>query len=199
MDTFSTLALVTGVGWASGVRLYALIFFLGVLHNTGVYVLPHNLQVLAHPAVMTASGLLFAVEFFADKLPGFDSLWDAVHTFIRIPAAALLGAAAIVGGDPGLVVAAGLLSGAIAAGTHLTKAGSRVLINASPEPLSNWVASFSEDALALAGVWTALKYPMLFLLLLVAFLLLVLWLLPRLWRGIKRVFATIGRLSKISV
>ena len=85
MDTFSTLALVTGVGWASGIRLYALLFFLGVLHNTGIYVLPQNLQILAHPAVMTASGLLFVVEFFADKLPGFDSLWDAVHTFIRIP------------------------------------------------------------------------------------------------------------------
>jgi len=146
---------------------------------------------------MTVSGLLFVVEFFADKLPGFDSLWDGVHTFIRIPAAALLGAAAIAGGDPGLVVAAGLSSGVIAAGTHLTKAGSRALINTSPEPLSNWLASFSEDVLSVAGIWAALKYPTVFIVLLVVFLVFALWLLPRLWHGIKRVFAAVGRFPKI--
>lgn len=194
MDALSTIALIAGLGWASGVRLYAVLFFLGVLHHAGVYTLPANLQVLTHPAVMAVSGVLFLIEFFADKIPGVDTLWDAVHTFIRIPAGAILAAAAVAGADPGLAIAAGLLGGVIAAGTHFAKAGGRALINTSPEPFSNWVASFGEDTLALAGLWAALKYPLVFLALLVLFILFVLWLLPRLWRGARRVFTTIRQL-----
>lgn len=194
MDALSTIALIAGLGWASGVRLYAVLFFLGVLHHVEVYTLPASLQVLAHPAVMAVSGVLFFLEFFADKIPGVDTLWDAVHTFIRIPAGAILAAAAVAGADPGLAIAAGLLGGVIAAGTHLAKAGGRALINTSPEPFSNWVASFGEDTLALAGLWAALKYPLVFLALLVLFILFVLWLLPRLWRGARRVFTTIRQL-----
>lgn len=191
MDVLTATAMAAGLGWASGVRLYAALFFLGLLQHAGIYALPANLQVLAHPTVMAVSGFLFFVEFFADKIPGFDSLWDALHTFIRIPAGAVLAAAAVAGGDPTLGIAAGLLGGVIAAGTHLTKAGSRALINTSPEPFSNWTASFSEDTLVLAGLWTALKYPLLFLVLLAIFILLVLWLLPKLWRGLKRVFGAL--------
>lgn len=191
MDVLTATAMAAGLGWASGVRLYAALFFLGLLQHAGIYALPANLQVLAHPTVMAVSGFLFFVEFFADKIPGFDSLWDALHTFIRIPAGAVLAAAAVAGGDPALGIAAGLLGGVIAAGTHLTKAGSRALINTSPEPFSNWTASFSEDTLVLAGLWTALKYPLLFLVLLAIFILLVLWLLPKLWRGLKRVFGAL--------
>lgn len=194
MDALSTIALIAGLGWASGVRLYAVLFFLGVLHHAGVYTLPANLQVLTHPAVMAVSGVLFFIEFFADKIPGVDTLWDAVHTFIRIPAGAILAAAAVAGADPGLAIAAGLLGGVIAAGTHFAKAGGRALINTSPEPFSNWVASFGEDTLALAGLWAALKYPLVFLALLVLFILFVLWLLPRLWGGARRVFTTIRQL-----
>ena len=193
MDALSTIALIAGLGWASGVRLYAVLFFLGVLHHVEIYALPANLQVLAHPVVMGVSGLLFFLEFFADKIPGMDTLWDAVHTFIRIPAGAVLAAAAVASADPGLAIAAGLLGGVIAAGTHLAKAGGRVLINTSPEPFSNWIASFGEDTLALAGLWAALKYPLVFLALLVLFILFVLWLLPRLWRGVTRVFTAIRR------
>ena len=195
MDALSNIALIAGLGWASGVRLYAVLFFLGVLHHAGIYILPANLQVLAHPAVMGVSGVLFCLEFFADKIPGVDALWDAVHTFIRIPAGATLAAAAVASADPGLAIAAGLLGGVIAAGTHLAKAGGRVLINASPEPFSNWAASFGEDTLALAGLWAALKYPLVFLALLALFIVLVAWLLPRLWRGVKRVFSTIRHLA----
>lgn len=191
MDVLTATAMAAGLGWASGVRLYAALFFLGLLQHAGIYALPANLQVLAHPTVMAVSGFLFFVEFFADKIPGFDSLWDALHTFIRIPAGAVLAAAAVASGDPTLGIAAGLLGGVIAAGTHLTKAGSRALINTSPEPFSNWTASFSEDTLVLAGLWTALKYPLLFLVLLAIFILLVLWLLPKLWRGLKRVFGAL--------
>jgi hypothetical protein len=194
MDALALIAAAAGLGWASGMRLYAVLFFLGMLHHLGIYQLPAALHVLAHPAVMTVSGLLFALEFFADKVPGVDTLWDAVHTFIRSPAGALLAAGAVAGADPGLAVAAGLLGGVLAAGTHFTKAGARALINMSPEPLSNWTASFSEDAVSVQGLYAALKYPILFLVLLALFVLLAIWLVPRIWNGLKRVFAAIGRL-----
>jgi hypothetical protein len=155
--------------------------------------LPGNLEILAHPWVLAMSGLLFVAEFFADKIPGLDSAWDAIHTFIRIPGGALLAAAAVAGGDPGLGLAAGLLGGTIAAGAHLTKAGSRALINTSPEPFSNWIASFGEDALSLGALWMAFKYPLGFLALLALFMLAALWLLPKLWRGIRRIATTLRR------
>lgn len=192
MDTL-TLALITGLGWTSGLRFYAVLFFLGLLHRTGIYALPGSLEVLAHPWVLGISGLLFVTEFFADKIPGVDTLWDAVHTFIRIPGGALLAAAAVAGGDPGLGLAAGLLGGTMAAGAHFTKAGSRALINISPEPFSNWTASFTEDAVSLGALWMALQYPLLFLGLLALFMLAALWLLPKLWRGLRRVAAVIFR------
>ncbi|MDH4149521.1 MAG: DUF4126 domain-containing protein [Betaproteobacteria bacterium] len=188
-----TLALVTGLGWTSGVRFYAVLFFLGLLHRTGVYLLPVNLEILAHPWVLAVTGTLFLAEFFADKIPGVDSLWDAVHTFIRIPGGALLAAAAVAGNDPGLALAAGLLGGTVAAGAHLTKAGSRALINTSPEPFSNWTASFAEDVLSLGALWAALKYPLIFLGMLVLFLLVALWLLPRLWQGLRRIASALRR------
>lgn len=186
-----TLALITGLGWTSGLRFYAVVFFLGLLHRGGLYRLPGELDMLAHPWVLAVSGLLFVTEFFADKIPGVDSLWDAVHTFIRIPGGALLAAAAVAGGDPGLALAAALLGGTVAAGAHFTKAGSRALINASPEPFSNWAASFTEDAASLGALWMALQHPLLFLGMLALFVLIALWLLPKLWRGLRRVAAVI--------
>jgi len=194
VDALSTLALIAGLGWASGVRLYAVLFFLGILHHAAVLELPPDLELLAHPAVMVVSGLLFITEFFADKIPGFDSLWDAVHTFIRIPGGALLAAAAVAHGDQGLALAAGLLGGVFAAGAHFTKAGGRMLINASPEPFSNWAASLGEDTLALAALWSAFKYPVLLLIALALFVLVAVLLAPRLLRGVRNVFAAIRRL-----
>jgi hypothetical protein len=125
------------------------------------------------------------VEFLADKVPGIDSAWDAFHTFIRIPAGALLAAGATGDTLSALTVAAGLLGGTLAAGTHFAKSGGRALINASPEPFSNWGASLTEDALVLTGVWLAFAHPLVFLVLLAAFVALLIWLLPKLWRGIK--------------
>lgn len=191
MDALSTIALAAGLGWASGVRLYAVLFFLGVLQHAGIYVLPADLQVLAHPWVMAVSGLMFFVEFFADKIPGVDTLWDAVHTFIRIPGGALLAAAAVAGNDPGMALAAGLLGGVIAAGSHFTKAGGRALINTSPEPVTNWIASFTEDAVSLGMLWAAIAHPLMFFGLLLLFVLLAAWLLPKLWRGLKRVLGAL--------
>jgi len=188
-----TLALITGLGWTSGLRLYAVLFFLGLMHRTGVYTLPGQLDMLAHPWVLAISGLLFLTEFFADKIPGVDTLWDVVHTFIRIPGGALLAAGAVAGGDPGLALAAGLLGGTVAAGAHFTKAGSRALINTSPEPFSNWTASFTEDAVSMGALWVALQYPLLFLGMLALFVLMMLWLLPILWRGVRRIASKIGQ------
>ncbi len=188
MDTL-TLALAAGLGWTSGIRLYATVFFLGLLQYSGQYVLPPSLAILAHPWVIGVSGLLFVTEFLADKVPGFDSLWDAVHTFIRIPGGALLAAAAVIDADPGLALAAGLLGGTLAASAHLTKAGSRALINLSPEPVSNWLASVTEDVLSLGALWAMLKFPLLLLVLVGILTLACALLLPRLWRGIRRALA----------
>jgi hypothetical protein len=196
MDTVSTVALIAGLGWASGMRLYAVLFFLGVIHHTGAAVLPQGLQMLAHPAVMAVSGTLFLVEFFADKLPGFDTLWDALHTFVRIPAGALLAAYALAADDPAIALAAGLAGGVIAAGSHFTKAGARAMINTSPEPISNWAASLSEDVSALAILWLALKYPLLLLAALAICFAAAVWLLPRLWRGVRRLLDTIRRVRR---
>jgi hypothetical protein len=190
----STLALTMGVAWASGINLYASILMLGLLATTGNMALPPDLQILANPLVICAAGVMYLVEFVADKIPGVDSGWDALHTFIRIPAGALLAAGAVGKTEPAIAVAAAILGGGLAAGTHAAKAGTRVMINASPEPFSNWIASMAEDLLVIAGLWTALRHPLLFLLLLVGFILLLIWLLPKLWRGIKKVFGFIGRL-----
>jgi Domain of unknown function (DUF4126) len=194
MEAIASLATAAGLGWASGVRLSAVVFFLGLLHFFGIYTLPANLQTLGNGWVMGAAGFMFLVEFLADKIPGFDSVWDAAHTFIRVPAGALLAAAAVAGGDPGMSIAAAILGGTIAAGSHVTKASTRALINTSPEPFSNWTASFSEDALSIGAVWTALFYPLVFLGFLIVFFILAIWLLPKLWRGLKRVRASIREL-----
>jgi hypothetical protein len=194
LDDLHAIALAAGLSWASGVRLYAMLFCLGILHAGGVYTLPENLQVISHPVVMSVSGLLFFLEFFADKIPAVDTLWDAVHTFIRIPAGALLAAAAAANADPGLALAAGLLGGIITAGTHFTKAGGRALLNTSPEPVTNWIASLSEDAAVFLGLIAALKFPLLFLTLLAIFLAVAAWLIPKIWRGLHRVFGAVRRL-----
>jgi hypothetical protein len=190
----SIIALTLGVGWASGINLYAAIFMLGFLGATGNISLPPDLLVLTDPLVLFAAGAMYLMEFVTDKIPGVDSAWDALHTFVRIPAGALLAAGAVGDVYPGVALSAAILGGGLAAGTHATKAGARALINTSPEPFSNWSASVAEDLLVVAGLWTALHYPWLFIGLLVVFILLMIWLLPKLWRGIKKVFAAIGRL-----
>lgn len=198
MDIINTIALTMGVAWASGINLYAAIFMLGYLNLTGNITLPPDLQVLSDPLVLAAAGFMYVVEFFADKTPGVDTGWDAIHTFIRIPAGAVLAAGAVGDVSPAAQLAAMIIGGTLAAGSHATKAGSRILINASPEPFSNWTASISEDVLVIVGLWTALHYPILFLVVLVAFIAAMVWLLPRLWRGVKRVFAFLGRLLGVT-
>jgi hypothetical protein len=188
------IALTMGVAWAAGINLYAAIATLGILGVTGNMTLPAELQVLTNPLVIGAACLMFAVEFVADKMPGVDTGWDTVHTFIRIPAGALLAAGAVGDVDPAVSLAAALLGGTLAAGTHGVKAGSRLLINTSPEPFTNWTASMVEDIVVIGGIWAAVNHPWLFLTLLALFILLMIWLLPNLWRGIKMLAARIKQL-----
>ncbi|MCC5796425.1 MAG: DUF4126 domain-containing protein [Methylophaga sp.] len=196
MDAVSVIALTMGVAWASGINLYATIFMLGFMGMTGHAVLPEELAFVSDPMVMFAAGFMYCVEFFADKIPGIDSGWDSLHTFIRIPAGALLAASAVGDVSPAMELSAALLGGTLAAGSHFTKAGSRLLINTSPEPFSNWTASVSEDVLVIAGLWAALNYPWLFLAFLCLIVILMIWLLPRLWRLIKALFAKLANLFR---
>lgn len=190
----SIIALSMGLGWASGVNLYAAVLTLGLLNVTGSMDLPPGLEVLANPLVIGAAGLMFIVEFFADKIPGLDSTWDAIHTFIRIPAGAVLAASALGDVSVEMSVAAGILGGTLAATSHVTKAGSRVLINASPEPFSNWTASVVEDVSVVGALWLAVSHPLVLILLLILFVLLAVWLMPKIWRGIRKLFGFIARL-----
>ncbi len=191
MDTISIIALTMGTAWASGINLYATIFMLGYLGSTGNIDLPPDLMVVTDPLVMTSAGLMYCVEFFADKTPGVDTAWDALHTFIRIPLGAVLAMGAVGDMTPAVELAAFIVGGSLAGATHATKAGSRIVINSSPEPMTNWTASIGEDLLVVAGLWTALNHPVLFLVALVIFIGLMIWLLPKIWRGIKRIFNSI--------
>jgi uncharacterized membrane protein len=187
-DTLSAAALASGLSWASGIRLYMALFIAGWFGREGWLELPPALQILESPWVMTVTGILLLVEFVADKVPGVDSAWDGLQTFIRIPAGAVLGAAALGEMGPEWSTIAGILGGTFAAGAHATKAGSRALINTSPEPFSNWAASFSEDAAVVGGLWAAFYYPWVLFGFLAVFFLLALWLLPKLWRGLRWLF-----------
>jgi hypothetical protein len=193
MEIIAPIAMAAGLGWASGLRLYAVVFFLGILHTFGMIALPPDLEIVAHPAVMAVAGVMFLFEFGADKIPGFDSAWDAFQTFVRIPGGAVLAAAAVADHSTALALAAAILGGTLAAGAHFTKAGSRALINTSPEPFSNWAASMTEDALVAGVVWFAFKYPLALLAIMILLVILMAWLLPRLWRGVRGVITAARR------
>jgi hypothetical protein len=193
MGVVETIALTMGIGWASGINLYATICMLGILGSTGNLALPPDLVFLQDPMVIFAAAVMYVIEFFADKVPGFDSAWDVVHTFIRIPAGAILAAGAVGDLAPGAELAAALMGGTLAAGAHATKAGTRAVINASPEPITNWTASIIEDVAVIGGLWAALQNPVLFLFGLAAFFALAVWMLPKIWRGLKRIFGYLRR------
>lgn len=195
MNTIDTLALTLGAGWAAGINLYAAVFMLGYLGVTGNVDLPPGLEVLSDPMVMTAAGIMYCVEFFADKIPGVDTGWDTIHTFIRIPAGVILATGAVSGLNvsEAAELAAALVGGTLAAGSHFTKTGTRVLINTSPEPVTNWTASVLEDIAVIGGLWTALNYPVTFIILLALFIVLAVWLLPKIWRALKHLFHNLGK------
>ena len=184
----SLMALAAGLGWASGLRLYALVFTLGALDRFAGVTLPGDLSALSNVWVMGLSGVMLLMEFFADKIPWLDSVWDSIHTFIRIPAGALLAGAVM--GDQGAAaqIATGLLGGTLAAGTHLVKTSTRAAINTSPEPFTNIAASSTEDAVFAGGMWAMLNHPLVFLGGLGVFFVFALVVIFLLWRFVRRVF-----------
>jgi hypothetical protein len=188
MESLSQLALAGGLAWASGIRLYATLFIIGMLGRFGYLHMPDQLIVLQHTWVLIAAGIMVVGEFLADKLPGFDSVWDAIHTFIRIPAGAFLAWGAMGDATPAAQVAAAIVGGLITGSTHFAKSGGRAALNTSPEPLSNWTASFGEDGLVLGGLFLAITHPLAFLILLVLFLALVAWVMPKVFRFLTRIF-----------
>lgn len=162
LDMPALLALAAALGWASGIRLYAVVFLVGGMGALGWIALPPALTVLQHPVVLMASGFMLLVEFFADKVPWLDSAWDAVHAFIRVPAGALLAAGVFGADNASMAVAAGLLGGTLSATALATKMTARAAANTSPEPFSNWGLSFLEDGLVVATVWLATQHPLAF-------------------------------------
>lgn len=192
MDVASLLALAAALGWASGFRLYVVVFVVGMLGATGWMVLPGGLHVLEHPLMLVASGGMLCVEFFADKIPGVDSLWDLLQSVLRVPAGAALAAGVFGADNATMATFAALMGGTLAATSQAAKTTTRALINTSPEPFSNVGASLAEDTAAVGAVWLALTSPAVFAVLLVVTVIamwIVTWLL---WRFLK---AAIRRLN----
>jgi hypothetical protein len=189
------LAMALAMAWGAGLRLYLVVLVVGLLGRFGYIPLPESLQILSNPAVIGAAGLMTVVEFFADKIPWIDSLWDAVHTFLRIPAGAALAAGMLGDTGEGVAMAAALIGGTLAAGTHFGKAGTRATVNTSPEPFSNVAVSIAEDTLVAGGLALAFAYPWLFLLALLLFLVLLVLLLRLVWRGVRALRQAFERVS----
>ncbi|WP_063840337.1 DUF4126 domain-containing protein [Azospirillum thiophilum] len=194
MDAVHLIAMTLGATWASGINLYAAVTGLGLLGVFGMVELPPGWELLMHPLVIAAGGLMYMVEFTADKVPGGDSVWDAVHTFIRIPAGAVLAFSGTHHVDPGLALAAALVGGGLSAANHSAKAGLRLAINTSPEPFTNWAASTTEDGLTFSGIALAVYHPVLFLSLLGLWIILLIWAIPRLWRFVRAAYRQVRSL-----
>jgi hypothetical protein len=185
LDTTQLVAIAAALGWASGLRLYAVVFLTGLAGFLGWVDLPAGLQVLQHPLLLVASGLMLGVEFFADKLPGVDTLWDTVHTVLRIPAGAAL-AAGVFGGDSATwATLAALMGGTLAASAHAAKATTRAAVNTSPEPFSNIGLSLAGDAAVPAMLWLSWTHPTAFFAALALAVLLGLVLVVVLWRFLR--------------
>lgn len=184
-------AIAAAVAWGSGLRLYLVLFVLGMLGRFAGFDLPDTLAWLSHPVSLGVSGFLSVTEFFADKIPWLDSIWDALHSFLRIPAGAALAASLFpeLGGS-GMTALVALLGGGVAASAQLTKTGSRAVINTSPEPFTNIAASMTEEAMLGAGLWTAFNHPAVFLVLLMVFIVLTVVLAAFFIRAIRRMLAS---------
>jgi len=186
MEWFSTLTLALGAAWTSGINLYATVTILGLLQKFGAAKLPGGLEVLDNWWIIGIAGGLFLVEFVADKVPYVDSIWDIIHTFIRIPAGAILAYGATYQIDPTVSVVALLIGGGLAASSHGTKAAARATANLSPEPFSNWALSLTEDGVAIAGTFLAVFAPVIMAVVLILFALFFAWFAPKIWRGVVR-------------
>ena len=187
LDTTALVALSAALGWAAGIRLYLVVFLTGMAGFMGFIPLPDGLKILQNPALLTASGFMVFVEFFADKIPGLDSIWDVVHTVIRVPAGAAL-AGGVFGADSATMgTVAALIGGTLAATSHATKATTRAAVNTSPEPFSNIIVSFAEEGLVMSMLWLATNHPLIFGIVLLIVLVLSVLLVVMLWKFLRAV------------
>jgi hypothetical protein len=192
MDTAALAALAAALGWAAGIRLYLVVFLTGLAGFMGFIPLPSGLNILQHPAMLMGSGFMVFVEFFADKIPGLDSLWDVVHTVIRVPAGAAL-AGGVFGADSATMgTVAALLGGTLAATSHAAKATTRAAVNTSPEPFSNIIVSFAEEGLVMFMLWLATNHPVIFGITLLIVLVLSVLLIIALWKFLRLVVRKIS-------
>ena len=188
MEWFSTITFALGSAWTSGINLYATVAVLGMLQRFGATKLPGGLEVLDNWWIIGIAAFLYSVEFFADKIPYLDSVWDAVHTFIRVPAAAALAYGATTQMDSSVEVVATLLGGGLAFASHSTKATARLGANLSPEPFSNWALSLVEDVIAFLGTFLAVFAPVLIAIVLILFVIMFLWFFPKIFRAFRRMW-----------
>jgi len=188
MGVLETLSLAMGTAWVAGINVYATVAILGLAGKFEMIQLPPELQILMEPVVIGVACVMYFIEFFADKVPYVDNGWDAIHTFIRIPAGAILAARAVGDVSPGLELAAILAGGTVALAAHGTKATARLAINASPEPFTNWFASMGEDLVVLGGIWLTFNHPVIMFVLVILFIALAAWLIPKLYRLAKAGF-----------
>ena len=188
MDWFSTLSLALGTAWTSGINLYATVSVLGLLQKFGATKLPGGLDVLDNWWIIGVAGFLYLIEFFADKIPYVDSVWDVVHTFIRVPAGAIVAYAATNQMDASVGVIATLLGGGLAFSSHGTKAAVRAGANLSPEPVSNWILSIVEDVIAFVGAILAVFAPVLIAIVLIIFAIFFVWFAPKVFRAVRKLF-----------
>jgi len=196
MEWLSTISLALGTAWTSGINLYATVSVLGLLQKFGAAKLPGGLEVLDNWWIIGIAGGLYLVEFFADKIPYVDSVWDVIHTFIRVPAGAAMAYAATNQMDPEVEIIATLLGGGLAFSSHGTKAALRAGANLSPEPVSNWALSLVEDIIAFAGAFLAVFAPLLILIVLIIFTIFFFWFFPKVIRAFRRIFSALGALFR---
>ena len=192
MDLFSTISLALGTAWTSGINLYATVTVLGLLQKFSATKLPGGLDVLDNWWIIGVAGFLYLIEFFADKIPYVDSVWDVIHTFIRVPAGAIVAYAATNDLDASISVPAALLGGSFAFASHGTKAAARVGANLSPEPVSNWLLSLIEDVIAFVGTALAVFAPLAIAVVLMVFLIFFVWFFPKVFRAVRRLFRAVA-------
>lgn len=191
MEWFSTLTLALGSAWTSGINLYATVTILGLLQKFGATELPGGLDVLGNWWIIGIAATLYTIEFVADKVPYVDSVWDVVHTFIRVPAGAAVAYSATTGDAAAVNVVATLLGGTLALSSHGTKAALRAGANLSPEPVSNWILSIVEDVIAFVGTFLAVFAPVLLAVLLIVFALFFAWFAPKVFRALRRIWQAV--------
>jgi hypothetical protein len=195
MEWLTTLGTAMGAAWLSGINLYATVVTLGILQRFHLVKLPGGLDMLGEWWLIGLAGGLYLIEFVADKIPAVDTVWDAIHTFIRVPAGAILAASAFAVFDPAVKFAAMIVGGGVALSSHGTKAATRVAANTSPEPISNFALSLGEDVLTFGSAILMAFYPVVILIVVVIFLIFAAWLLPKIFRALKRLFARLRSIS----